>query len=343
MLAVRTHAPGEPLVSEQVEVPAPSGEEVLVRVAACGVCHTDLHIARTDIVRARRPVTLGHEISGWVESAGPAAERGLDDAGITKGVPVLVYGGWGCGQCDRCVATEEQACDRRVAPGFTRDGGYAEFVLVPHWRHLLPLGSIDPVTAAPLADAALTSYRAVRRAAFWLREGTTALVIGVGGLGQFAVQFLRQHAGVTIAVTDTDEGKMRRGLELGATRAIPAGEDVEGSATDGQVDVAFDFVGTDESLARASQLVRRGGLLSLVGEAGGTIPFGYRKVPIEIYLTTTSWGSRDELQAVLKLARAGAIRWDVEPMTLAQAVEAHDRLAAGDVAGRLVLVPDGTA
>jgi propanol-preferring alcohol dehydrogenase len=169
------------------------------------------------------------------------------------------------------------------------------------------------------------------------------VVIGVGGLGQFAVQFLRQHPGVIVAVCDTDEEKTRRGLELGAQRVVPADEDPDGDVPGAPVDVVFDFVGTDASLARACRMVRRGGLISLVGEAGGTIAFGYRRVPVEAFLTTTSWGSRDELRRVIELARQGSIQWEVEPMPLAGALEAHDRLAAGDVGGRIVLVPGEAA
>jgi propanol-preferring alcohol dehydrogenase len=337
MLAVRSHKPGEPLRVEQVAMPEPVGEEVVVRVAGCGVCHTDLHIARSDVVRARRPVTLGHEIGGWVHAAGPDAVPAIRAAGLAAGAPVLVYGGWGCGTCEQCAASEEQACDQRVAPGFTRDGGYAEFVTVPNARHLIPLRAIDPVDAAPLADAALTPFRAVRRAKDWLRPGATAVVIGVGGLGQFAIQFLARHEGVTVAACDTDPDKARRGLALGAHLVLPAGDGTAEPSVE-PVDVAFDFVGTDASLANAARIVRRGGLVSLVGEAGGTIPFGYRRVPVESFFTTTSWGSRDELRRVIELASDGSIQWEVERLPLRRAQEAHDRLAAGQVSGRLVLV-----
>jgi alcohol dehydrogenase, propanol-preferring len=138
MLAVRSHQAGEPLRIEQMPVPEPSGDEVLIRVAGCGVCHTDLHVARTDRLRVSRPVTLGHEISGWLDAAGPQAAAALRRARIATGDPVLVFGGWGCGECRECALGQEQRCERGESPGFQRDGGYAEHVLVPHARYLVP-------------------------------------------------------------------------------------------------------------------------------------------------------------------------------------------------------------
>src|SRR5918995_6407199 len=131
MLAVRSYQAGEPLRIEQVPIPDPVGTEVRVRVAGCGVCHTDLHIARTDRLRVSRPVTLGHEIAGWVDAAGPKAAATLRRARLAPGDPVLVFGGWGCGECRECSLGEQQRCERGSSPGFQRDGGHAEQVLVP--------------------------------------------------------------------------------------------------------------------------------------------------------------------------------------------------------------------
>ncbi|HEX7196389.1 MAG TPA: alcohol dehydrogenase catalytic domain-containing protein, partial [Candidatus Limnocylindria bacterium] len=180
MRAVRLHAVGEPLRAEDVALPEPTGTEIRIRVAGCGVCHTDLHVVDGIQTRVELPVTLGHEVAGWVDAMG----GGVEDA-PPVGQAVVVHGAWGCGTCRECTGGAEQRCERSVAPGFQADGGYAEAILVPHPRHLVPLAGLDPVHAAPLADAGITPYRAVRRAEPWLLPGARVLVIGAGGLGQF--------------------------------------------------------------------------------------------------------------------------------------------------------------
>jgi propanol-preferring alcohol dehydrogenase len=340
MLAVRSHAAGEPLRLEEMPVPEPAGAEVRVRVAGCGVCHTDLHIARTERLRVTRPLTLGHEIAGWLDAAGPRAGAVLRRAKIAAGDPVLVFGGWGCGECRECSAGQEQRCERSVSPGFQRDGGYAEQVLVPNAGYLVPLRGLDPVEAAPLADAGVTPYRAVLRAAPWLTAGARVLLIGLGGLGQFAIQYLRRLPDLTVAVRELDPDKLALAAELGADLGLLAGdESLVSLGLGGHADVVFDFVGTDETLAYAARNVEPGGLIALVGEAGGHLAFGFDQPPVESYMTTTAWGSLDDLREVVRLAARARLRWTVERMPLRKARSAHDRLLAGRVKGRIVLVP----
>jgi propanol-preferring alcohol dehydrogenase len=340
MLAVRTHAAGEPLRLEDLPVPVPRGTEVLVRVAGAGVCHTDLHIARTDRISVDRPVTLGHEVAGWIAGMGADAGAFVKKARLREDEPVAVFGGWGCGECTECLRGDEQRCERSRAPGFQVDGGYAEYLLVPHPRHLVSLGKLDPVEAAPLADAGVTSFRAVRRAGPWLAEGSRALLIGLGGVGQFALQFLRRLPNVFIGVREIDPDKVQAAAELGADVSFLRGEeDLIFTGLGGHADVVFDFVGSDETLELAARFVARGGLISLVGEAGGELTFSFESLPPEASLSTTSWGSPDDLRDVIQLARRHSLHWKVEQMPLREAAAAHDRLAAGQVPGRLVLVP----
>lgn len=343
MLAARLHAVGEPLTLEDVPLPEPAGTQVRVRVAGCGVCRTDLHIASGLQPRVELPITLGHEVSGWIDSWGPDAEPILSGAGLDAGDAVLVFGGWGCGACGQCLAGQEQRCPTGRSPGFQEDGGYAEAILVPHPRHLVPLGDLDPVRAAPLADAGLTPYRAVRRAAPWLGAGAQAVLIGFGGLGQFALQYLRRLPDVRVAVWDLDPAKVQLASQMGADAAILGADDERSRGKLGSsADVVFDLVGTDDTLARAERLVARGGLIMLVGEGGGHLRFGVDVTAIESWFTTTVWGSLEELRDVVALARDGALHWDVETLPLAGAASAHARLAAGQVAGRLLVVPTGT-
>jgi propanol-preferring alcohol dehydrogenase len=344
MRAVRLHAPGEALRVEDVPLPEPSGTEVRIRVAGAGVCHTDLHIVDGIQTRVELPRTLGHEVGGWIDAVGSDAAAPLRKARLKGGDPVVVYGGWGCGECLQCRNGDEQRCADSVAPGFQADGGYAEAMLVPHPRHLVGLGDLDPVRAAPLADAGITPHNAVRRALPWLRPGARVLVIGAGALGQFALQLLRVAVpggrDLVVGVRELDPDRLERAAELGADVGLLAVEPeltIEG--LNGRPDVILDFVGTDGTLAHAAEVVAPGGAILLVGEAGGEMPFGMDRLTAEAWLTTVSWGSPDDLRGVVRLARRGRLHWDVEPMPLVEAAAAHDRLRRREVVGRVVLVP----
>ncbi len=340
MLAVRSHVAGEPLHIEEVPLPEPIGTEIRIKVGGCGVCHTDLHIARSDRIKVERPLTLGHEVAGWIDASGPQAATELRHERLHNGEPVIVFGGWGCGACTQCAAGQEQRCERSASPGFQRDGGYAEYMIVPHARHLVALGDLHPWHAAPLADAGVTPWRAVKRASAWLQPGARVLLIGLGGLGQFALQYLRRLPDLTIAVRELNADKLLLADELGADLGLLMGDEalVE-LGLGGPADVVFDFVGDSPSLEYAVRNVAPGGLVSLVGEGGGHHEFSFSRIPVEASLTTTAWGSLADLKEVVRLARRGRMKWTVERMPLADAAAAHDRLAEGSVSGRIVLVP----
>jgi len=343
MLAVRLRGPGGALTREEVPLPEPDGTEVRIRVAGCGVCHTDLHVVDGIQPRVELPRTLGHEVAGWIDAVGPDATHLLRRGRLKVGDAVVVAGGWGCGACDDCLAGEEQRCARSTAPGFQADGGYAEAMLVPHPRHLVGLGDIDPVRAAPLADAGVTPYRAVQRARPWLEGERRVLIIGCGALGQFALQYLRmgrRRASLRIAVRELEPTRLERAAELGADFGLLGGEpEMTIEALGGAADVVFDLVGTDETLAHAAAVVAPDGLVMLVGEAGGHLPFGFETTPIEAWLTTVAWGSRDDLRNVVRIAGRGRLRWEVERIPLRNAATAHARLRKRKVDGRFVLVP----
>lgn len=337
MLAVRLHSAGDRLRLEEVPIPEPSGTEVRVRVAGCGVCRTDLHIVDGSQPRVEMPLTLGHEVAGWIDAIGPDAVRPLRKAHLRIGDAVVVFGGWGCGRCAECLAGEEQRCSEGRSPGFQLDGGYAEFVLAPDPHHLVALGALDPVEAAPLADAGLTPFRAVRRASPWLRPGARVLVVGLGALGQFGLQYLRSsNAGpkLQIAVRETEPRRLELALALGADVGVLGDQPLPWLA-----DAIFDFVGSDASLAGAVRDLSPNGLLLVIGEGGGRFELGIDRIPVEAWVSSIAWGALDELHEVVRRARGRKMRWSVERMPLAEAEEAHRRLRAGEVEGRIVLVP----
>ncbi len=307
-----------PLELEERPVPQAAGDDqVVVKVRACGVCHSDLHVVEGYFSGSPLPLVLGHEITGEVEGVGN----------------VLVYTPWGCGECRFCRRTEEMICPNGREAGMFQDGGYAEYLLVPSRRYLYPIGDLDPVKAAPLGCGGLTAYRAVKHARPFLGRGTTALVLGAGGLGQFGIQYLRLLTDAEVYVGDPSEQKRERAVELGAAGAADPAE-LEGPFT-----AVLDFVGSQESLENAARLVDREGIAIVIGLFGGRISFGLGAVPHEARFMSSIWGSRDELAELIALAQRENLQYTVETMPLEQAQEAHDRVRAGQARGRIVLVP----
>lgn len=341
MRAAVLRGPGGPFAIEDVPTPEPGPGEVRVRIAAAGVCHSDLHVLAGTSRRpadGSAPRILGHENAGWVDALGAGV------TGLETGQPVAVFGGWGCGRCRVCLGGDEQLCDPARWAGLGPPGGYAEHLLVPAARHLVPLDGLDPVEAAPLTDAGLTPYRAVQKARSRLVPGTTAVVIGAGGLGQFAVQLLGALTPARVVALDTADDKRARAAALGADLvldpAVPsARDDLRGFAGPDGVAAVLDVVGADATVALALEVVGRKGLVVLVGLAGGAAPVSFHAMAGEASVTTSHWGSRNDLVEVLALARAGVVATRVERHPLAAVNDVFARLAAGEIDGRAVLVP----
>jgi propanol-preferring alcohol dehydrogenase len=306
-----------PLQFEERDVPvAANGDESVLRVLACGVCHSDLHVAE-GYFGSDLPLVLGHEIV--------AEDNRLGN--------VIVYAPWGCGDCRFCRATEEMICPDGREAGLFQDGGYAEYLRVPARRYLYPIGDLDPVQAAPLGCGGLTPYRAVKHAQPWLGPGSRALVLGAGGLGQFGIQFLALMTDAEVHVGDPSPSKCQRGLELGASEAAAPAE------LSGPYDAVLDFVGSDDSLLEVARLVDRQGVAIVIGLFGGAVPFGLGAVPHEAHFLSSIWGSRDELAELISLAQRERIEYTIDTMALEQAQEAHDLIKSGRARGRIVLVP----
>jgi propanol-preferring alcohol dehydrogenase len=343
MRAVQLVAWQAPAEVREVPKPVPGAGEVLLRVRAAGLCHSDLHLMHwpAGTVPYQLPFTLGHEVVGTVEELGPGAE------GIEPDETVLVYGPWGCGCCPQCSLGAEHLCHRKdlrrgTGCGIGRDGGLAEYLVLPSPRVCVPLGELDPVSAAPLADAALTPYHAVKRALRDLQPGSTAVVIGVGGLGHMAVQLLRVLSGCRIVAIDRRQDALDVATAGGADVALQAdgltAEDVR-RAAGGPAELVIDCVGVDATLALSAASVAPGGHLSVIGVGGGTLPFRFGVIPFETTVVFSNWGTRAELAEVVALAQAGVLHIEVERVALDEVPAAYERLEAGDVRGRVVAVP----
>jgi propanol-preferring alcohol dehydrogenase len=343
MKAIRLTGWGTPAELVNVPVPEPGPGEVLLRVAGAGLCHSDLHLMHwpAGALPYALPFTLGHEIAGVVAGVGPGAD------GVELGEPLLVYGPWGCGRCRACGVGAEHLCETERAwrgAGLGRDGGLAEYVVVPSPRLTVPLDGLDPVAAAPLADAGLTPYHAIRRARDRLEPGTTAIVIGAGGLGHVAVQLLKALSPVRVVAVDRRDEALDVAVRSGADVALPAAgltaSELRMAAGRRGAAVVLDCVGSDETLALAAGAVAPGGHVALLGLAGGTFPMRFGAVPLETPVIFSNWGTRAELADVVALARDGAIAIETEPVALAGVPAAYERLATGANRGRLVAVPE---
>jgi len=338
MKAARFYSPGEGLKIEDVPVPKIGPSEVLIRVAGTGICHSDLHILEGSLPLPNTPITLGHEIAGYVEKVGEGVE------GFSEGDAVAVFGGWGCGKCRTCLSGEEQLCNVLMWVGIGVDGGYAEYVRVPSPRYLVPLKKLDPVKAAPLTDAALTPYRSVKKAREGLTPADAIAIIGIGGLGQYGVQFAKMTGAKVIAI-DIDDSKLEIAKSLGADLTVnPRKENlvsVVDEYTDGEkVARVIDFVGTDSSLADAVSILGKKGVLILTGIGGGQTSFMWNPIlPPEVTYTTVFWGSIPELHEVVSIAESGRLKIEVETVTFDELNETFERLKRGEVKNRAVLVP----
>lgn len=343
--ALQLTSPGV-LEVRDVDDPVPGPDEVVVRVAGAGLCHSDLHVLHLPFEAFPLPLTLGHEVAGHVESVGPSVSA------WSGGEAVLVHLAWACGTCRQCVAGRDNACaafgrhGTPPAPGLGPHGGMAEKVVVPA-RHLVGIDGLDPVDAAPLADAGLTPYHAIAAELGRLVPGSTAVAIGVGGLGHMGVQILEAISAATVIAVDLDEEKLAVARELGAEHAL-----VSDGTTASKVleltggygaDVVFDFTGAQPTIDLAARCVAPGGAIRIVGLGGGTLayaaggdPFG---LPWGVSVTRAYGGTRRDLEEVVALARAGAIEVHVERVALDDGIAAFDRLHNGEVEGRIVLTP----
>jgi propanol-preferring alcohol dehydrogenase len=320
---------------------------VLIKIGGAGVCHSDLHVMEEEL-GFKPGFTLGHENAGWVAALGQGV------AGFKEGDAVAVYGPWGCGRCHACQLSAENYCENwaRIdgfGGGLGLDGGMAEYMLVPSARLLVPLGGLSPAKAAPLSDAALTPYHAIKRALPQLHAGSTVVVIGVGGLGHMAIQLLRVLAPAHIVAADVDDRKLEQARALGADEVVnnrdagEAAERIQKIAGPRGAGLVLDLVGVKPTLDLGAKLLGRNSVWTIVGLGGGHHDFHHGSTPYGTSMSIPYWGSRVELMEVIAMAREGRIHAETTEFPLSQAVDVYRRLKAGEISGRAVLVPDGAA
>jgi propanol-preferring alcohol dehydrogenase len=345
-----------PLKEIEEPTPGPSGTQVLIRVKAAGVCHSDLHIweGGYELGHGRKPLslkdrgvslprTMGHETVGEIVAFGSDV-KDSDKGGLKKGDVVLAYPWLGCGKCPICVGGDENMCV--VKPnslGVFCDGGYADHMTVPHPKYLLDLRGLDPVTAAPYACSGVTTYSALKKVEKDL--GTPIVIFGAGGLGLMALSLLKAMGGKGAIVVDIDARKREAAEKAGALATV------DGKAPDALEQLAkkagepiravIDLVGNSQSTQLGFDCLTKGGKLVIVGLFGGGATFALPLIPIKAVTIQGSYvGNLRETQELLDLVRAKKVApIPVTPMPLAKANDALVDLQKGKLVGRAVLTP----
>lgn len=363
MQSARIHNYQESLVLDNIEKPKiEQDSQVLLRIGATGLCHSDLHLINgdwRDSIPLNLPVTPGHEIAGWVEEIGNAVPKDF----IQKGDMVAVFGGWGCGVCIYCKQGNEQSCPIAKWPGISKDGGFSEYLLVDSYRFLINVTDSQEIASsgtkfrieeiAPLTDAGLTPYRAIKTVRNMLGPGKSIGIVGIGGLGYYAVQYAKMLGQSSVVVAfDLKEEKLKLAQEAGADFTIdistsskesnlPQIKEEVSRITKGKgIDVIIDCVGAENTIYNSIRLLSKGGCLVIVGLFGNNI-----KAPLvpsvlnEYKIFGSLWGNYNELREVLWLATNGRIKPRISKFPLSDINDAIDLLKNGKILGRGVIVP----
>ena len=338
MRALRYHGPGKPLRLETVSAPSPGPGEVLVRVTAAGICHTDLHFTSGLLDLGVAPLTLGHEIVGRIEQVGAGVPSGR------VGERVIVYYYVGCGACERCLAGDENLCGAlRAEYGFVTDGGFAEYARAPARNAITLPASVSDAAAAPIGCAVTTALHASRIAAVGL--GDWVVVYGIGAVGFGLVQVARLRGGRVIAVGRTP-AKLEQARALGAEHVVRAGaEDVAARVrelTGGRgADVVFELVATKETMAASAKALAKRGRLVFVGYSEDAFQVHPIQLVVGEQLVTASVGNTlAELREGVDLVARGQVRTVVDQtLPLERFEEGFAALKEGRLVGRAVLVP----
>jgi len=325
-----------------VPVPEPGPGQVLVKVGGNGICRSDLHLmndweASPPHLNIQLPMTMGHEIGGWVETWGPGV------TGLEVGMPCLVTLA-GCGRCTYCAEGWNNYCPHKLpVPGIGLDGGLAEYTVAPS-QSIVPLKSLDPWEGAPLTDAGLSAYHAVRRVLSLLAPGSTVVVIGIGGLGHMALMLLKAISSARVIAVDINEHALTLAKDLGADSAIISdkftAEAICAQTSGLGAEAVLDFVGSGATMDLAAKIIRPLGHIVIVGRGQGSFEFKHCALPYGATMSTTFGGSKLELMHLVALAEAGRIKPRITRYPLSEVDKVFEMLRNGEIVGRAVIVPD---
>ena len=337
MRAVRFHGKDRPLVVEEVAQPRPGPRDVLIDVAAAGVCGTELHFMDGLLTPARTPITLGHEVAGVVAEVGEEVED------VAVGDRVAVHYLHACHRCQWCRSGDDHLCDSPLGfLAFVTDGGFAEQVVVPASAAVPVPDGLDLSVAATLCCSGTTALHAVDMAG--IRPGASAVVYGTGGVGLALVQVLREAGARPIAVARNAD-RLALARELGAETTVQAGSEdvvaaIRAATGDAGADAVFELVGTRETGATALASLGKRGTLVYVGYSFDRVEIDPLSLVVPEQRIVTSVGNRrSELVEALDLAARGRLRATVTEHPLDDAPSVLEELRAGRVVGRAVLVP----
>ena len=351
MRSFQVCACGQPLQLNTQPTPKPTGSEVLLKVLAAGVCHSDLHLSdgyfdlgggkKLSVIDRgmKLPVTLGHENVGEVAAIGPGAK------GVKIGDKRLVDPWMGCGECGVCKRGDEQLCLKPRSLGVFLPGGYSDYLMVPHPRYLFDIGDIPPERAAPLACSGVTTYGALKKVGPTLTTDPT-VIIGAGGLGLMCIALHKAMGGHSSIVVDIDPGKRDAALKAGAKAVIDgAASDAAAqivAATNGGAWAVIDLVGSSSTARIGIDSLIKGGRLIIVGLYGGDItvslpPFPMRSITVQGSYT----GSLNEIGELIELVKkTGLPPVPVATRPLDDVNAVLGDLRAGKIIGRVVLTPN---
>jgi len=356
--AARIVEPNKPLEIIELENPKPTGNEVIVKVKAVGVCHSDLHLweggydlgdglfMKVTDRGVKYPVTPGHEIAGSIAKMGSAV------TGFSEGDEVLVYPWIGEGSCPACKAGNENLCDAPKSLGVFQDGGYADHVLIPHFKYLVKVSGIDLEPAASLACSGLTAYTAVKKAN--MNSPEYLVIIGAGGLGLMGIQIAKEITKAKVICVDLDDKKLETAKKMGADFVVNS--NVIGSVTAGSgnavqkimslcnnkgVDSVIDFVNAPQTAKTGLGILRKRGNLVLVGLFGGSIDISLVTIPLKaITIQGAYTGNYNDFVELIELAKKGKIKQVIsQRYPLEQANEALENLKQRKIIGRAVINP----
>jgi propanol-preferring alcohol dehydrogenase len=352
MRAARMYGYNQPLVLEEVKTPDIAPDEVLVKVEAAGMCRTDVQLLEgyfRDSLPLAFPAIPGHEIAGSVEQIGAEIPP---TANLAVGDQVVVVGGWGDGVCRQCRVGDEQICGHGKWPGFGPYGGYSEFVPVPY-KYLIRIDrkyNLKAEELAPLTDAGLTPYRGIKklRQAGVIGPDRVVAVIGVGGLGAYAVQYAKLlSSGATVVAFARSDEKLAVAKEYGADHVINTKDksiaDIRAELVKAtgqrEIDAGIDCVGAEGSIRMGFDLLATSGALVSVGLVGTRIniplfPFVAR----EFTYHGSFWGNYSDLSEVMALAQAGKIKHSLKRVRFEDINENLELLRDGEIVGRAVVM-----